>query len=261
MPPRFVLPVVYLVLATLVGACQSPIVSIPPTPVPAILPTATATPSPSPIASPAVLLYDDFEDGRQNRWPWGGGVSLGGVRGYADGGYRISVRRAEWIIWSFPRHSESYGDTSIEVDARATADSAVGEYGVACRTQAETWDAYIFFVSTDGFARIVLVVDHVDELEFVDIGDEVYDEAILTDGAVNHIRVDCIGDHLTLYVNDHMVIEAWDDSWAEGHVGLLVNTWEESPLTAWFDNVRVSEPLPRPRDDDDLAHALSLESH
>ncbi len=253
MSPRLGLSVILLVGAALVGACQSPLVAVPPTPV--IAATATPTPLPTHTTAPTpfVLLEDDFADRRQNRWPSGGSVAMGGVRGYADGGYRISVRRSEWIIWSSPRHSESYRDTSIEVDVRVTADSVVGEYGVACRAQEASWDGYIFFLSTDGAARIVRVVDHVEELEFVDISDGVYDEAIFTDGSTNRLRADCIGDRLTLYVNDYRVLEARDAAWTAGHIGLLVNSWEAFPLTAWFDNVRVSEPLPPPRGDDDLA--------
>jgi hypothetical protein len=61
------------------------------------------------------------------------------------------------------------------------------------------------------------------------------------------------GDRLTLYVNGFKVVEGYDDSWPEGYLALAAGTWYETPFTAWFDNVRVSEPLPRPPDGDDLA--------
>lgn len=231
---------ILLIGAMLVGAFQPPIGVVPPTPV--------TRPSPTLTTGSVVLLYDDFEDRRQNRWPSGGSVAMGGVRGYADGGYRISVRKPEWLLWSLPRDPQIYDNITVEFEARALPGSALGEYGLACRIRHERSGAYLLFLSNDGGGRIVRATED----QEIEIGASVYDDAIRIGGGINDVRADCVRDRLTLYVNGFKIVEAYDDSWSEGYLALIAGTWQEARFTAWFDNVRVSEPLPRPPDGDDL---------
>jgi hypothetical protein len=59
--------------------------------------------------------------------------------------------------------------------------------------------------------------------------------------ATNRIRGDCVGDKLTLYVNDQKLAEATDNELASGEVGLSVGP-NGSRTDVLFDNFSVSKP-------------------
>jgi len=58
-----------------------------------------------------------------------------------------------------------------------------------------------------------------------------------------HIRGDCVGNTLTLYVNDHKVMEAEDSEFRSGDAGLLVNSSDpEVRAEVLCDNFIVKKP-------------------
>jgi hypothetical protein len=58
----------------------------------------------------------------------------------------------------------------------------------------------------------------------------------------NHIRGECVGNTLTLYVNGQVVLEAKDAEYGSGRVGLFVRDFGFAPGTnGSFDNIVVSE--------------------
>jgi len=67
-------------------------------------------------------------------------------------------------------------------------------------------------------------------------------DAIIQGYATNHLRADCIGSTLTLYVNDQMVAVATDSSLASGDVGLVGGTFDIPSSTFEFDNFVVYQP-------------------
>ena len=74
------------------------------------------------------------------------------------------------------------------------------------------------------------------------------DESLVENTAVNmgdaqnHIRADCIGNTLTLFVNSQQVSTAQDSSFTGGDVGLFAGTYDTPGTDIYFDNFMVTAP-------------------
>jgi hypothetical protein len=66
--------------------------------------------------------------------------------------------------------------------------------------------------------------------------------AIQTGAATNHLRADCVGDTLTLYVNDEKVAEAQDLDFASGDVALMAGSYDTPGVEILFDDFVVRQP-------------------
>ena len=58
----------------------------------------------------------------------------------------------------------------------------------------------------------------------------------------NHIRADCIGDELTLYVNSKQVASIMDASFSEGNIGLVAGLYGNEGTEILFDNFYIYMP-------------------
>ena len=65
---------------------------------------------------------------------------------------------------------------------------------------------------------------------------------IIQGNALNHVRADCVGTQLTLYVNGTQVATANDSTLYSGDVGLLAGTFDIPDVNIMFDNFVVSTP-------------------
>ncbi len=74
-------------------------------------------------------------------------------------------------------------------------------------------------VRSDGSYYIALM--KLGSLSRLALGDP--SSAVRADTSTNHIRADCKGSTLTLYVNNQKLLEANDTSFNSGHVGLFQN--------------------------------------
>ena len=59
---------------------------------------------------------------------------------------------------------------------------------------------------------------------------------------VNHLRADCVGDRLTLYVNGEKLAEATDATLTHGDVGLLAGAFSQPGVDIIFDNFVAIQP-------------------
>jgi hypothetical protein len=59
---------------------------------------------------------------------------------------------------------------------------------------------------------------------------------------MNHLRVDCIGDQLTFYINFSEVAEATDGDFPTGDVGVVAGSFAEPGVDVLFDNFVVLQP-------------------
>jgi hypothetical protein len=55
----------------------------------------------------------------------------------------------------------------------------------------------------------------------------------------NHLGVEAIGDRIRLFVNDKLLAEISDDTFAKGEIALAVSTFDEGGATFKFDNLIV----------------------
>jgi len=59
---------------------------------------------------------------------------------------------------------------------------------------------------------------------------------------MNHLRADCIGNTLTLYVNFNEVASVQDSDFATGDVGVLAGAFAEAGVDVLFQNFVVIQP-------------------
>jgi hypothetical protein len=67
-------------------------------------------------------------------------------------------------------------------------------------------------------------------------------DSINQGGTSNHIRLDCVGDSLTLFVNGDKVNEVTDSGLTSGDVGLIAGTFDTPGTDILFDNYVVRNP-------------------
>jgi hypothetical protein len=65
---------------------------------------------------------------------------------------------------------------------------------------------------------------------------------IHTGTARNHVRGDCIGNTLTLYVNGVKLAEVQDSSLGIGDVGILAGSFDQPGVDILFNNFIVKKP-------------------
>jgi hypothetical protein len=184
---------------------------------------ATATPQPGKI-----VFKDDFSNPASG---WNQVSAPNGATDYADGMYRIWVNQSNLDVWAKPGLDVS--DVRIEVDALKVAGERNNRFGVICRLSGAT-NFYVFLISSDGYYGIGKVING----QFWLISDKRLEASKLihTGSASNHLRAECAGSTLTLYVNDEKLAEVQDDELHSGDVGLFAGSYDAPGIDIRFDN-------------------------
>ena len=213
----FFFAVFILALASL--ACQ---VSLP------FAPTQTPV-----VQSGDTLFFDDFTDPNSG---WEHFSSAEGTMDYDGSGYRFLVNALQTNFWSTP--GKSFKDVRMEVDVAKLSGPDENRIGMLCRFTEGNY--YFFMLSSDGYYTIGKYIGG----SAIQLGqvEMQYNEAIHTGLAVNHLRADCIGDTLTLYVNGDPVAQTQDTDLPTGDVGLLAGTFGQPGVDVIFDNFVVLQP-------------------
>lgn len=191
-------------------------------------------PSEADVPSGGVLFEDDFSD-ESSGWDRYRGDE--GITDYENGAYRIVVHETQFDIWSNPYLDLT--DTIIEVDATKTTGPDDNDFGVICRYQGLE-NFYYFIISSDGFYGIFKIKDGLHEVIQMDLME--YSSVINQGNNTNHIRADCIGDHLSLYVNGQLLTQSRDSDFSSGDVGLIAGTFDTPGTDILFDNFVVTKP-------------------
>lgn len=184
-----------------------------------------------------VLFQDDFSD-TGSGWDRASG-DLGSTD-YASGGYQIVVNQPDGYAFGNP-YQNFQNDVRIEVDATKTGGPDDNAFGVQCRYQ-DVDNYYFFYISSDGYAGIG--IDNAGTKSIISSadGNMVSVENINQGGVTNHIRVDCIGSTLTLYVNGTQVLTATDSTFSGGDTGLVAKSFDITGVQILFDNLFVYKP-------------------
>lgn len=210
----------------------------------AVLVLVTLACSFSPLVTPAgegggqpsnILFSDDFSS-TNSSWDQFHGDDY--VSDYANGGYRIYVKMTKYDAWANPSRSFP-GDVRIEVDATKIGGPDDNDFGVICRYQ-DVDNFYYLLISSDGYAAIGKYEGGSQQLISSDNMQKV--DGITPGAATNHIRADCIGSELKLYVNGNLVATATDSSFTSGDVGLMAGTFDTAGTDILFDNFYVYKP-------------------
>lgn len=192
-----------------------------------------------------ILFKDDFSSASSG---WDAVRDTDGITDYENGAYRIQINTIGtngngMSYWASPSlESQLPGDVRIEVDATKSAGPDDNDFGVMCRyTSAnDTPSFYQFMVTSDGYMGIVLVSGG--DQQMISSDKLQPSDAIKQGATLNHVRADCVGNSLTLYVNGQKVANATDTSLAKGDVGLIAGTYKEPGTDILFDNFVVTKP-------------------
>jgi len=206
---------VFLLIVFTAFACQSP------------LPSSASLPSGS------VLFQDDFSSPTTG---WDRLTSAEGVMDYDGGGYRILVNALQVSFWSTPHKNLS--DARMEVDIGKLAGPDENRIGLICRYTGS--DYYFFMVTSDGYYAIGKFVNG--QMTQLGQSEMQYSENIRKGVTVNHLRGDCVGNTLTLYINGFQTAQAQDSTLTAGDVGLMAGTFAQPGVDVIFDNFVVLQP-------------------
>ena len=211
----------FVILTLLLTACYIPT----PTPPP-------VTPTPPPATTVPALFADDFSD------PAGCWVTLDDADGRIvcqDGALLMDNYGAGTTLFAGP--GREFDNAAIAVDVTWRDGSQDNWMGIACRMQ-DNGDSYVFLVSADGFYLLARYADGTP----MPLDGPTASTAIHTGAAANHLRAECAGPTLRLWVNDTLVSEQSDAVLTSGEVGLLLDAADDNPTGVSFDNFVVQTP-------------------
>ena len=182
-----------------------------------------------------VLFSDDFSSTSYN---WDSASDTNMTTDYYNSTYRILVNVANYDAWSNPDEL-NFIDARIEVDATKNGGPDTNDFGVICRYKG--LDGYYYgIISSDGYYGIYKKT--ADGGKQLGLGGEQFSDKILTGSATNHIRFDCVGSTLTLYVNGTQIDQQTDPAYKDGNAGLIAGTYTETGTDILFDNFFVYMP-------------------
>ena len=182
----------------------------------------------------AALFVDDFSDPQSG---WTPAPVTDAEAGYADGAYRLYTAAANRDIRSGP--GLNLADVRIEADAIRIGGDRNNRFGLICRLT-QSGDYYIFLVSSDGYYGIGKVTGS----QYALLGSEALlpSDKIPTGTTYLHLRADCVGERLVLYVNGQKLHEASDPDLKSGDVGLAAGAYQAGGAEILFDNFAVYAP-------------------
>ena len=182
-----------------------------------------------------VLFSDDFSK-TDKKWDQVNNTSAS--TDYYNNAYRITVNDTNSDAWSNPG-KESFTDVHIEVDATKNGGSDDNDFGIICRNT-DVDQFYYAVISSDGYYGIMKMTSNGGK----PIGSDslLESDKIIQAAATNHIRFDCVGSTLTLYVNGTQIDQQTDPEYTTGNVGLIAGTFDTAGADILFDNLFVYKP-------------------
>ena len=192
---------------------------------------STSSVSPTATTNPfdRLVFRDGFdsEDGSWHTYSTGNGSVL-----YENGKLHIKdYTDSEYVSPSGIQMQ--YSDFALEVEMALVSGSSASCQIVICR-YSQTGSYYLFYIDGNGEYSIQKYIEGV----WTTLKAATPSSYIKTGlGVTNEVRVDCVGDSLTLYVNGVSVAQASDGELAIGKVFLAVQSIGDEYTEAAFDNV------------------------
>lgn len=218
-----------------------PTATIPPTTVP-VTETPIPTPSPEPTSTPFPRFFTDEFDGSLGSWVilQAGSEAAPNVKTENS---TLTLQMDAPFTWAYAVFSaQDYENVRIEARFANQAGSP-SSIGVLCRySESEGWFEYN--VSTDGTYNVLygqwLASGIADYLPILSAPSN----AIQPSGASQQIGLLCSDTILSLYIDQNLIrnVDVSRFELSSGKVGITASSFENTPVIAVFDWVRVSEP-------------------
>jgi len=182
-----------------------------------------------------LLMVDDFSSPNFQWDVWK--RTDGSTVGYYQDGlvFIINSQNTDYVSTA----NSIYTNVRLEAIANNLNGLLNNGFGLVCRYQDDS-NYYAFLVSSDGYYGILRVL--YGGYTVLNGGKLQYSESIYQGENVNHIRADCIGNQLTLYVNNVPLAQVQDDVFSEGRIGLTASSFEEPGVAILFDNFLAVNP-------------------
>ncbi len=181
-----------------------------------------------------VLYKDDFSNATSG---WDRVDEADRATDYAAGVYRILVKGKNIDVWARP--GLSFGDVRVEVEGTKAGGDDNNDFGVICRYQ-DDQNFYFMVISSDGYYGIAKRKEG--QVSLLGNTMMVSSDQIKQGAATNHLRADCVGSTLRLFINEVMVFETQDTDYQKGDVGLLAGSFDNPGTEILFDNFVVLKP-------------------
>lgn len=184
-----------------------------------------------------------FRDGFDEEQPCGWAVFDGSDSAeIVDGVMRVSVSTNGVVAWSNP--GQTFTDGELSVLARQVAGPNNNAYGAICR-YVDDENFYIFLVSGDGYYAIGKYQTGISQVQYLTGEDPNYfvsSDAINQGIAQNQLRVRCVGNQLSMYVNGTLLAEVQDSTFTQGDIGVAASLLDDGQVVIEFDNVQMTAP-------------------
>jgi hypothetical protein len=187
-----------------------------------------------PSAPGAVLFQDDFS---RSSTGWDTFEEPGYRADYVDGALRVRVEAQNSLAWSTPNFE--LGDVRLEVDTTAVSGPADNAFGLICRFR-DPGNFTFLLISSDGYAGIGVVQDG--QRSLLTGPAMLPSDHILQGLTSNHLRADCVGSRLSLYINGALANEVAAADSEAGDVGVIVGTYATPGVEIQFDNFTIANP-------------------
>ncbi len=183
-----------------------------------------------------VLFQDDFSK-TNSGWP--SRNDSGNNMGYKDGAFQISLNSTMTDLIANPGQSFQ-ADVVIEVDATNAGSTDNNDFGIICRMQ-DLDNFYFFEAASDGYAVIGMFQNN--EMQYLSADSIMPVDGINAGSTLNHLRAECIGSSLKLYVNGNLVAETTDTTFTSGgDAGVIAGSFDAPGIDIRFDNFVVKKP-------------------
>jgi hypothetical protein len=182
-----------------------------------------------------ILFKDDFTDPRSGWETWN--EPSGSMVAYQNGGLRIYISEKQFDYWSRP--GKRFGDSRLEVDVIKIGGQNDNDFGIICRYQ-DRDNFYAGLLSSDGYFGVLKVKEG--KYQLIGSKQMSFSDAIRQGDAQNHIRLDCVGEMLTLFANGRQVASVQDGDFKAGEIGVFGGTGEKPGADLYFDNFWAYKP-------------------
>jgi|GEM_PF-2337423 len=183
----------------------------------------------------AVLLSDDFSSPDAHGWT---------VRDSGD--YGNEIRDGQYLVWVDNDSAQyvantgfadgDFADVQIEVTATELSGDPSAGIGVICRRAPSGQEgSYYADVDEEGSVRIAAQGDEQEILA------ETERPGVWKDGA-NRLRLDCVGNDITFWLNGTKLLEARDGRYRSGRIGVRAGGAGRGETRVAFDDVKVTAP-------------------
>ncbi len=198
------------------------------------------TDTPEPTATQRAIIWeDDFSDVNSG---WERYREFDGALDYLEGEdvYQMKVLAEDnlWWVWM----EKDWFDVGLSVEAWQVDGLAGSLFGLMCRYDPNTNDAYVFMINSEGQAGLGIIGDNFD-FEALPGGELTnFDVIQIGLNSKNTVEAVCAGEALQMYVNGELIFDLPALDFTGDDIGFSVVTLPDGMIDIYFDNLVAFEP-------------------